>query len=343
METLEKKVSSVMQELAAGDITARQFHEDILPHARPIVLRGLVSHWPAVAAGLTSPSALADYLRRFDRGQGVRAMLAPPRTKGRFFYNDDVSGFAFRSDTVKLSSALDLLIAAASDARPQGIAIQSVPVGANLTGFERENRMPLLPDGIDPRVWIGNAVTIAAHYDPSENIACVVGGQRRFTLFPPDQVANLYPGPFELTPAGPIISMVDFDAPDAARFPGFATAMEHALVADLAPGDAIYIPYLWWHHVRSIDTFNMLVNYWWAPPGLGKAQPTEALLHAMMAIRALPPAHRAAERALFEHFVFGDGDAGAHLPADRRGVQGKQSDEAAQAMRSDLSRSLGRV
>jgi hypothetical protein len=334
-------VSSTIEEMTAGAVTARRFHEDILPNARPVVLRGLVAQWPAVAAGQTSPSALADYLRRFDSGNGVRAMLAPPRMKGRFFYNDDMSGFAFRSDTVKLSSALDLLLAAANDARPQGIAIQSVPVGANLAGFERENRLPLLPEGIDPRVWIGNAVTIAAHYDPSENIACVVGGRRRFTLFPPDQVGNLYPGPFELTPAGPIISMVDFDAPDAARFPGFATAMDHALVAELEPGDAIYIPYLWWHHVRSIDTLNMLVNYWWAPRGQGSALPTEALLHTMLAVRNLPPAHRAAERALFEHFAFGD-TAGAHLPEDRRGVQGTQDAAAARKMRADLAQSLGR-
>ena len=334
-------MGSAMQEMVATGITARQFHEQILPGAHPIVLRGLVTHWPAVTAGRTSPAALADYLRRFDRGAGVRAMFAPPRMKGRFFYNDDASGFAFRSDTVKLSAALDLLLTTAGDARPQGIAIQSVPVADNLTGFDRENRLALLPGGIDPRVWIGNAVTIAAHYDPSENIACVVGGRRRFTLFPPDQVGNLYPGPFELTPAGPIISMVDFDAPDMARFPGFATAMDHALVADLEPGDAIYIPYLWWHHVRSIDTFNMLVNYWWAPRGHGNAVPTEALLHAMMAIRTLPPAHRAAERALFEHFVFGEG-AGAHLPEERRGVQGQQDEGAARKMRGDLARSLAR-
>jgi hypothetical protein len=331
-----------MLELPVADVTPRYFHENLLPHAIPVVLRGLVAHWPAVAAGRQSPAALADYLRRFDRGNGVRAMFAPPRMKGRFFYNEDVSGFAFRSDTVKLSSALDLLIAAATDTRPTGIAVQSVPVAANLPGFERENRLALLPDGIDPRVWIGNAVTIAAHYDPSENIACVIGGRRRFTLFPPDQIANLYPGPFELTPAGPIISMVDFDAPDGERFPGFATAMEHALVADLEPGDAIYIPYLWWHHVRSIEQFNMLVNYWWAPLGQGAAQPTEALLHAMMAIRNLPPAHRAAERALFEHFVFGDNAAGMHLPPERRGVQAVQTEEGARAMRSELARSLAR-
>ena len=30
-----------------------------------------------------------------------------------------------------------------------------------------------------------------------------------------------------------------------------------------APGDAIYIPPLWWHHVESLGQFNVLVNYWY--------------------------------------------------------------------------------
>ena len=119
--------------------------------------------------------------------------------------------------------------------------MQSVPTRANLPGFEAENRNPLLGD-VEARVWIGTAGIVAAHHDPSENIACAVAGKRRFTLFAPDQVGNLYMGPYELTPAGATISMVDFDAPDYERFPKFKDALEMAVYADLEPGDAIYIP-----------------------------------------------------------------------------------------------------
>ena len=87
--------------------------------------------------------------------------------------------------------------------------------------MQDHNRLPAgyLPEGTEPRFWVGSRATVAAHYDASENIACCVAGSRRFTLFPPEQVSNLYVGPFELTPAGATISMVDFDHPDYDAYP----------------------------------------------------------------------------------------------------------------------------
>ncbi|MDQ0840028.1 hypothetical protein QFZ54_003881 [Sphingomonas faeni] len=40
-------------------------------------------------------------------------------------------------------------------------------------------------------------------------------------------------------------------APDLDRFPRYALAAETARSAVLAPGGAIYVPTMWWHHVRS--------------------------------------------------------------------------------------------
>jgi len=323
------------------DVTAERFWTEILPAGRPVVLRGAVRDWPVVAAGRDSPAALAAYLRRLDRGLPVRAMLGPPSIEGRFFYNADLSDFNFRSDHVKLAAALDLLLHAIDDARPSALAVQSVPTRSNLPGFDADNRMALLPPELEPRIWIGNRVTVAAHHDPSENIACVVAGRRRFTLFPPDQVANLYPGPFELTPAGPVITMVDFRAPDLERYPGFADAMTVAQSAELEPGDALYIPYLWWHQVESLDAMNMLVNYWWTPPGEHAGHPVQALLHAMIAIKNLPEAHRQGWRALFDHYVFQDhGPPAAHLPAERQGIQGPLDDELMRRVRSAIAGTL---
>src|SRR5206468_7395301 len=72
-----------------------------------------------------------------------------------------------------------------------------------LPGFEPENPLDLVAGKpTAPRIWIGNASVIAPHFDESDNIACVVSGRRRFTLFPPDQVGNLYPGPIDSTVAG---------------------------------------------------------------------------------------------------------------------------------------------
>ena len=123
--------------------------------------------------------------------------------------------------------------------------------------------MPLVPAAAKPRLWIGNAAKVATHNDPIENVAVVAAGRRRFTLFPPSAEPDLYMGPHDPTPAGARISMVHVTAPDFERFPRFASALEVAQVAELLPGDAIFIPRDWYHHVEALDRFNVLVNYWW--------------------------------------------------------------------------------
>lgn len=325
------------------DMTRERLAADIVPAGRPAVFRGLVADWPVVRAGLRSPVALVDYLRGFDRGRMVNAMMGSPRIKGRFFYNDDMSGFNFKRQQVRIAAALDVLLGTLEEDEPASLAIQSTPIRENLSGFEVENPMPLLDPSVEPRAWIGNKVIVAAHYDPSENIACVVAGRRRFTLFPPDQIANLYMGPFERTPAGTTISMVDFDAPDLERHPRFADAMATSIVVDLEPGDALYIPYMWLHHVRSLDGINMLVNYWWKPAVAARSHPMDAMLHALMTIRDLPPPHRAAWQAHFTHYVFGEeGAAGEHLPMDQRGVLGPLDPGQLGQLREAVLRGLNR-
>ncbi|HEY3814445.1 MAG TPA: cupin-like domain-containing protein [Caulobacteraceae bacterium] len=326
-----------------ANVTPRIFHEEILPAAEPVVLRGLASAWPVVDAARRSPEALRDYLKRFDRGAAAPTILGPPGINGRFFYNQDLSGFNFQTGSARVGASLDYLIDHKDDAQPSSFAIQSLPARGALPGFEADNPMPLLNNQVEPRLWIGNRVTIAAHHDNFENIACVAAGRRRFTLFAPQQVANLYIGPFELTPAGATISMVDFDAPDFERFPAFAQALEAAVFADLEPGDAIFIPYMWWHHVRSLEPVNMLVNYWWMSEAETRGPARDAFLHALLAIRSLPAPHREAWRALFDHYVFQTGGpAGEHLPAAKRGVLGEPDAQLQKGLRANLVRNLSR-
>ena len=324
------------------DVDARMWREDILPLNQPAILKGLVADWPSVQAGLTSPQALSAYIKGFDTGAPADIIIGHPSIRGRLFYGRDLRTINFNSEKQPIGALVDGLMRQLHNPQPHALAIQSAPIPDLLPGFETANPLALIASAPVPRIWIGNALTIAAHFDPYDNIACVVGGRRRFTLFPPAEVANLYVGPLECTPAGAPISLVDFDAPDLAHFPRFEQALAAAQTAELEPGDAIYIPYLWWHHVRSLDAFNVLVNYWWndARPVLGS--PFEWLMLGLISLRDLPPTQRQAWRAVWDHWVFQvHGDPVAHLPPQDQGALGPTTPDIARTIREDLLRSLG--
>jgi hypothetical protein len=234
---------------------------------RPAILRGLVADWPAVRLALQSPEAVCTYLAGMDSGAEADALLTAAPERGRLFYNADMSGFNYARRKLPLTAVIEQLARYSQFEHPPAVAIQSARVDECLPGFTDRNAMPLLPPTVRPRIWIGNHVVTPAHFDESHNIACVVAGRRRFTLFAPEQVDNLYIGPRDFAPTPTPISMVDFAEPDFERFPRFREALAAAQVADLGPGDAIYIPSLWWHHVRSLGMLNILVNYWWLPEG----------------------------------------------------------------------------
>ena len=330
-----------IRELAGVD--ARALPAGLLESTEPVVLRGLVSHWPMVRAALESAQAARRYLLGFYRDATVGAMLGAPDIEGRFFYNEDLSGFNFRAVKIRLDDVLEEIARHASDARPPSLYVGSTTIDTALPGFREHNDIDLGARGALASIWIGNRARIAAHHDLPDNLACVVAGHRRFTLFPPEQLANLYIGPLDLTPAGQAISLVDFARPDLRRYPRFAQAAQAARVGELGPGDAIFIPSMWWHHIESLDAFNVLVNYWWRQSPAYMDSPISALMLAIMTVRDLPPAQRAAWQNLFRHYVFeADANTAAHIPEKSRWSLGALSDEAVREMRARLIARLNR-
>ena len=132
--------------------------------------------------------------------------------------------------------------------------------------------------------------------------------------------------------------------PDFERFPRFREALAAAGSAELGPGDAIFIPPLLSHHVESLEPFNLLVNYWWhARDGIatGSHSGFDALIHALVSLRTLPPATREAWHALFEHYVFGSqADLTDHIPAHRHGILGELSSADIARLRAYLKERL---
>lgn len=318
--------------------------DDLVNHDRPLVIRGLVRDWPIVATAGRSDTDFATELARFDNGTPVDALLMAPQEQGIVGYNADLSAFNYEHHRVSITQVLKRLAAYSRESGPQpGLALQSALISACLPGLLEQHSLPFLDSHIEPRIWIGNQVTTPAHFDEYHNIACVICGVRRFTLFAPEQARNLYIGPLDFAPTGAAIGLARLDRPDDPRYPRLKQALAQSQVADLRPGDAIYIPPMWWHHVASMQKLNALVNYWWRPRALEGGAPNTglgALLHCILEFKSLPPAERAAWRTLLDYYVFGEENPAAHIPDEHRGILGTLDAAKVEKLRGMIRRYL---
>ncbi|HEY0802659.1 MAG TPA: cupin-like domain-containing protein, partial [Steroidobacteraceae bacterium] len=223
-----------------------EIRRDVLPAKRPALLRGIVLHWPAVREALDSPEALLRYLQRHDSGAPVDALMTAPEAEGQISYNAAMSGFNFHRNRLPLSEIAAQVLRYSQFPKPPAVAAQSALIRDCLPGFAAENKLSLFDDTILPRIWLGNRITTPTHVDEWNNVGCLVAGRRRFTLFPPEQIANLYVGPLDFAPTGAAMSMVSLRNPDFERYPKFREALEAAQTAEVGPGDGIFIPPLWW-------------------------------------------------------------------------------------------------
>ncbi|HWI86726.1 MAG TPA: cupin-like domain-containing protein [Sphingomonas sp.] len=299
------------------------FRREIAERCQPVVLRGLLREWPAVRAARISPAALRDYLLRFTNDSQAQAFIGDPAIGGRYYYSDGLEGFNFERVEMDVPTAIDRVLAGAATPGAPTLYIGSLPTEAYLPGFAEENVAAIVPSTVGPRIWIGNASHVSCHYDTFDNIAGVVAGRRRFTLYPPAAIANLYVGPIDHTMAGQPVSLADGSRPGDPRYPAFEAIRDQALVTELEPGDAIYLPKLWWHRIEATAPVNVLVNYWWDAFSMGPDAPATAMLLAMIAIAERPAGERAAWKAFYDHYVFRpNGHPLAHLPEAKHGILG---------------------
>jgi hypothetical protein len=320
--------------------------DDLIAGEQPALLKGLVRDWPL--AKISSPQEAVIYLKSFYQGRPVVAFIARPELKGRFSYTPDATRLDFQSERGPLDDYLGRVIAHLGDANPPSIYIGSTDVDLHLPGFRTANDLILnhaMFAASPPMVgaWIGNRTTALAHHDMSHNIACVTVGRRRFTLFPPEQVENLYPGPLEPTPGGQVVTMADIQAPDHERFPKLREALAAAQVAEMEPGDALFYPAMWWHQVEALESFNVMINYWWNTTPAYMDSPQNTLLHALLSLRDRPEQEKRAWRAMFDYYVFGPaGKAAAHLPESARGNLAPLDEDMARRLRAKLLQRLNR-
>ena len=319
----------------------QQFRREVVEPCMPVVMRGLVASWPVVHAATRSTEDFQHYLARLDNGNQADAFVGERQIAGKYYYSEGLKGFNFERRRMRLVDALNAMVATRGKLEEPTMYVGSLPTEEFLPGFAAQNVLQVLSERVEPRIWLGHAANVSAHFDAFDNVACVVAGARRFTLYPPDAIGDLYVGPLDHTMAGQPVSLAASSPLDLEKYPRFAKARPRALGAELGPGDAIYIPKLWWHQVESTAAFNGLVNYWWDAFALGPDAPYISLLLSLITIAERPAPERAAWQAFFDHYVFrSDGHPLAHLPPEQHGMLGPLMPDNYARIRAIVMRTL---
>lgn len=99
-----------------------------------------------------------------------------------------------------------------------------------------------------------------AHFDEQHGVMAQVQGSKSVTLLPPDAYTAMYP--FPVTHAADRSAMADVASPNFTRFPRLASVLPRMVAAQLHPGDALYVPPMWWHRAEYPDHVSTSVAFW---------------------------------------------------------------------------------
>ena len=303
---------------------------------RPFIVRQLHSEWILVKKGKESETELKKYLHECSLKRDFVYAIGEPEQNGKIFYNKDM-GVNFVERKAALKTVLGYFDEIREAEEDVALYLSSLEIHKYFENLLTETPSYLNEDQYRAGLWIGNKIQVPLHNDFPNNVACVIGGRRKFTLIPPNQFENLYVGPIDFTPAGRAVSMVDLQNPDLDKYPKFAVALEHALTAELSPGDTIYIPSMWWHAVEGLDDFNVMLNFWWRENPTFLGGPDAAMKLAIATIRDLPHQEKQHWKQLFEYYIFNNSEENiAHIPEKSRGVLGRINSDLARKIKSYL-------
>ncbi|WP_317201309.1 cupin-like domain-containing protein [Janthinobacterium sp.] len=205
---------------------------------KPVVIRGLISQFPEIARWTP------DNILERCRGAEVEVM------------SDRSSSSDYERDREKHRSRMRL--AEYVDRISKNDTGNDLYITAHNRCLFEHGLSPLLSDlrsihGIisdqfcpkTVNLWFGPKGTVTPLHHDTKNILLVqVYGRKTIKLISPMQIGSLYNN-------YSVYSDVDPENPDLEAFPRFADATPHDIT--LNSGDGLFIPILWWHHVRSLD------------------------------------------------------------------------------------------
>jgi hypothetical protein len=290
----------------------------------PVVLTGCMEDWKLLRElrERATPAQKLGLLSSLLGAQTVEYHRLPGHLKGHYhFQQGDLEGVTF--DAPKAGVPFDAfageLLRSLSGDSPDYVYLQShlIEKGTPLHESLGPNVLPLLEEGQTfPKLWAGSpGQVVNLHYDDFINFICMLEGTKRVTLFAPELLPFMYHAPFDRMLNQAMASHVRLLEPDLERFPLFRNALREARVAVLEPGEVLFTPPFWWHHVESFG-LNVMINNWLFLEHLDQVMELQGnLTQGVRLFHARPAEQRARAAALYRQTVFAPGAASAAEPA----------------------------
>jgi hypothetical protein len=241
--------------------SADVFRRRYMARPSPVILTGGIDDWPARSKW--SP----EYFRAT---YGDRKLWVIPTRDGKATFSAK-AGVPYQS--IRFADYIDGLVEApprfymvfrVEEQLPELLGDIRLPVYCRAARWHRSRFWFAPPD-------VGGVL----HRDLPQNLYAQVSGRKKWTLFDRRQSWRMYSHP--LHSGVPNYSRADPEKPDYERFPRLRGARMHSAI--LEPGELLYIPSLWWHQARSIDT-SISINLWWAEgPLLGLVWAAQAFMN----------------------------------------------------------------
>ncbi|XP_015589895.1 jmjC domain-containing protein 5 isoform X2 [Cephus cinctus] len=224
------------------------FYREIFMPKIPAVLEGCMKHWKALELWQNP-----DYLIRI---AGIRTV--PIEIGSRYTEEDWTQHLISFSDFIRshICGKSDKVGYLAQhqlfEQIPELKDDFAIPDYCNFSDTEDEASIP------DINVWFGpNGTVSPLHYDPKNNLLCQVFGYKRIILYSPEDSLNLYPYDTRLLSN---TAQVDPMNPEFEKWPNFKKAK--GSLCYLGPGEMLFIPPGWWHHVVGL-TPSFSISFWW--------------------------------------------------------------------------------